>query len=409
MKQQTATANKQIAIITSCQEDWGGSEELWARAIPYLQSAGYNVTVLKHHLNKQHNQFVKLARQGVVLEELQPAARQSNKGVKSSMPAKAIAASIKLLRRIIRRIFTVGKRNNTTYFTNDNYLQKKLRTIQPQLVIISQGINFDGLGLAYNCAQLGLPYVLIAQKAVDFYWPYHAGRAAMRDIYLKAAWSYFVSNRNKKLTEEQFGICLPKSEVIYNPVKVSRQILPMPGTKQGFKLACIGRYFLLDKGQDILIRIMAQPKWKARPIVISFIGSGIDKEGLIEMAALLGLENIRFLDFVEDIEELWKNYHALILPARSEGLPLVLLEAMACGRTAIVSTAGGNGEVITDGVNGFIGYANENDFDMAMERAWEARAEWEVMGKRAYAFIEENIPVPPEKKFAESLLNRIGR
>jgi glycosyltransferase involved in cell wall biosynthesis len=277
------------------------------------------------------------------------------------------------------------------------------------LVIISQGINFDGLGLAYNCAQLGLPYVLIAQKAVDFYWPYHAGRAAMRDIYLKAAWSYFVSNRNKKLTEEQFGICLPKSEVIYNPVKVSRQILPMPGTKQGFKLACIGRYFLLDKGQDILIRIMAQPKWKARPIVISFIGSGIDKEGLIEMAALLGLENIRFLDFVEDIEELWKNYHALILPARSEGLPLVLLEAMACGRTAIVSTAGGNGEVITDGVNGFIGYANENDFDMAMERAWEARAEWEVMGKRAYAFIEENIPIPPEKKFAESLLNRIGR
>jgi len=384
-------ANKQIAIITSCQDDWGGSEELWARAIPYLQSAGYNITVLKHHLNKQHKQFVNLARQKVVLEELQPVVRWS----------------VNLLRRIFNRVFRVHKRNNTAFFTNNNYLQKKLRALQPELVIISQGINFDGLELAYNCGQLDLPYVLIAQKAVDFYWPHYAGRTMMRDVYLKATWSYFVSNHNKKLTEEQFGICLPKSEVIYNPIKVSRQILPMPGTEQGFQLACIGRYFLLDKGQDILMRIMALPKWKARPVIISFFGSGADKEGLIEMAALLGLQNVRFLDFVEDIEDLWKNYHALILPARNEGLPLVLLEAMACGRTAIVSTAGGNREVITDGVNGFIGHANEDDFDLAMERAWNARSEWEAIGKRAYTFIEENVPLHPEKKLAESLLKMI--
>lgn len=388
-----AVPNKQIAIITSCKDDWGGSEELWARAIPYLQSAGYNITVLKHNLNKQHKEYVNLARQRVVLEELQPAASRS----------------IELLKRVCRRVFTTGKRNNSSVFTNDMYLQKKLRRIQPQLVIISQGINFDGLGLAYNCAQLGLPYVLIAQKAVDFYWPYAAGRAAMRDVYLKAVWSYFVSDHNKKLTEEQFGTCLPKSEVVYNPVKVSRQVVPMPGTGQGFQLACISRYFLIDKGQDILMRIMAQPKWKARPVTISFIGSGADKEGLIEMAALLGLKNIRFIDYVEDIQGLWKSYHALILPARSEGLPLVLLEAMACGRTAIVSTAGGNREVITDGVNGFIGHANEDDFDMAMERAWNVRAEWEVIGKRAHTFIEENVPLHPEKEFAGSLLNRIGR
>jgi glycosyltransferase involved in cell wall biosynthesis len=386
-----AATKKQIAIITNIQDDWGGCEELWARAIPYLQSAGYSVTVLKHNLNKQHKQYLNLARQGVILENLQPSAW----------------LSFELLRRVFRRVFTVGKRNNAWFFINDNSLRKKLGRIQPQHVIIAQGINFDGLDLAYNCAQLGLPYVLIAQKAVDFYWPTPAGRAAMRDVYLKATWCYFVSNHNKKLTEEQFGTSLPKSEVIYNPVKVSRQILPMPDMEQGYQLACLGRYFLVDKGQDILMRIMAQPKWKARPIVISFIGSGVDKQGLMEMAEMLHLKNVRFLDFAEDIETLWKNYHALILPARSEGLPLVLLEAMACGRTAIVSMAGGNREVITDGMNGFIGHANEDDFEMAMERAWNARAEWEVIGKRAYTFIEENVPLYPEKTFAESLLNRI--
>jgi hypothetical protein len=180
MKHKMAVANKQIAIITSCQDDWGGSEELWARAIPYLQSAGYSVTVLKHHLNKQHKQYVNLARQRVILEELQPAVRKSYRKGKSSIPVKAITVSIELLRRVFRRVFTVRKRNKTTFFTNDNYLQKKLRIIQPQLVVISQGINFDGLGLAYNCAQLGLPYVLIVQSAVFFFWPSRAGWAALR-------------------------------------------------------------------------------------------------------------------------------------------------------------------------------------------------------------------------------------
>jgi glycosyltransferase involved in cell wall biosynthesis len=405
-----AAVNKQIAIITSCLEDWGGSEELWARAIPHLQAAGYQVTVLKRNLNKQHPQFMNLARQGVVLEELLPPAARINSSRPANPAGRIIyvaAACFKLFGKGCKRALSIIRRNETAGFINDYRLQKKLQHIQPQFVIVSQGINFDGLELAYNCLQLGLPYVLIAQKAVDFYWPYYTNRAMLRNIYVKASRCYFVSNHNKQLTEEQFGTRLPQSAVIYNTVKVPRQVLPMPGTTQGFRLACVGRYFLLDKGQDILIRIMAQPKWKARPITISLFGAGIDKEGLMEMAGLLNVKNVQFLDPVEDMVGLWKNHHALILPARSEGQPLVLLEAMACGRTAIVSMAGGNSELITDGVNGFIGHANEDDFEKAMERAWNAREKWEEIGKRAHAFIQENVPLQPEKQFVDSLLNRM--
>ncbi|MDF2433126.1 MAG: hypothetical protein JWP44_2757 [Mucilaginibacter sp.] len=393
-----AKTNKQIVIISSCKDDWGGSEELWGRAIPHFQLAGYGITVLKRNLNKRHKQFVDLARQGVVLEELLPELWILN----------SIKKPYKLLIKVFRRVLKTVKRDNALYFSDDYWVKKKLKKIQPQFVIVSQGINFDGLELAYGCSQLGIPYVLIAQKAVDFYWPSHFERAVMRDVYLKASWCYFVSKHNKQLTEEQFGMRFPKSEVIYNTIKVPRRIIPMPDTIHGFRLACIGRYFLLDKGQDILIRIMAQPKWRARPITISFIGSGADKEALIEMTELLGVNNVQFLDYVEDIVGLWKTHHALILPSRSEGLPLVLLEAMASGRTAIVSMAGGNPEIITDGVNGFVGQANEDDFDKAIERAWNVREEWEAMGKRAYTFINENVPLQPEKKLANSLLNRMG-
>jgi glycosyltransferase involved in cell wall biosynthesis len=397
-----AEANKQIVIISSCTEDWGGSEELWARAIPHLQSAGYSITVLKRNLNKQHKQFANLARQGVLLKELLPASFIVNGAKKYSKLSKAMRMFSRLIQKVFILVVKSTKQGSDSY-----WVKKKLQAIKPKLVIVSQGINFDGLGLAHGSLQLGIPYVLIAQKAVDFYWPSDIERTTLRDVYLNASWSYFVSNHNRWLTEEQFGTRFPKSEVIYNTVKVARQIIPMPGTRQGFRLACIGRYFLIDKGQDILLRIMAQPKWRTRPITISFIGTGTNKEGLMEMAELLDLKNVKFLNYVEDIAGLWQNYHALILPSRSEGSPLVLLEAMACGRTAIVSTAGGNPELITEGINGFIGHANEGDFDQAMERAWNARDEWDIIGKRAYSFIKENVPLQPEKQFADSLLNKI--
>ncbi|GAB2972551.1 hypothetical protein GCM10027049_02990 [Mucilaginibacter puniceus] len=394
-----ADTNKQILIISSCHEDWGGSEELWARTIPYFQLAGYGITIFKIRLNAQHKKYVELAKQGVVLEDL-----QQEFGLLNSIKKPSL-----LFTKVFKRALKMVKPDNTPYASDNYWVKKKLEKIQPQFAIVSQGINFDGLSLAYACLQLNIPYVLIAQKAVDFYWPTPLERPVMREVYQKASWSYFVSKHNKLLTEEQFGIRLPKSEIIYNPVKVQRHIAPMPHTEQGFRLACIGRYFLLDKGQDILIRVMAQAKWRERPITISFIGSGTDKEALIEMAELLGVKNIQFLDQAEDIAKLWENYHALILPSRSEGLPLVLLEAMAIGRTAIVSAAGGNPEVITDGVNGFIGQPNEVDFDNAMERAWNKREEWGAMGKLAHAFINENVPLQPEKDLVNSILDRMSK
>src|SRR5690606_388114 len=94
---------------------------------------------------------------------------------------------------------------------------------------------------------------------------------------------------------------------------------------------------------------------------------------------------------------------ALVLPSRSEGLPLALTEAMALGRMAIVTNAGGNTEVVEEGITGFIGEANFASLDEALERAWERRHDGEELGKNANTFINENIPPLPEKNFAELL------
>jgi glycosyltransferase involved in cell wall biosynthesis len=364
---------KQLLIISTCGDNWGGSEELWARSIPYLLNMGYEISVCKSKINFEHEEFKNLKAKGVRLHQLNP---------------------------------------NNTYPLEKNAekgLKKMLNKEQISLVLISQGINFDGLGMGYECLITNTPYVLIAQKAVESFWPYYRDRVPMRNVYLNANKALFVSNHNLKLTQEQFGTVFKNAEVISNPVKVKRIVQDYPNTNDGFRLACMGRLFLLDKGQDILIRIMAQEKWRARPLKISFIGSGTDKEALMELAQFFKLNNVEFLDSQKNVEELWSGYHGLIMPSRFEGTPLVLLEAMALGKFSIVTNIGGNIDLITDGVNGFLGQPNEVEFDNAMERAWNTRDNWQELGRAACQKIIETVPELPERNLAniiDKLMNQ---
>lgn len=379
-----------VAIISSCSESWGGSEELWGKSVPFLLADGYTVTVYKGVLNREHREFLKLADMGVALQDL-----EDNKPF--------MVRNFKKLFRKFEHI--LGKESIFTFYTNPwiDHLIKLLALNKPKFAIISQGINFDGLGYAYACNFLNIPYAVISQKAVDFYWPGPNDRAMMTKILDEARATYFVSQHNLSLTEEQFGKRLANSHVIFNPQKIGK-IQPYPDTANGVRLACVGRLFLLDKGQDILIRILNTEKWRGRPVTITCVGSGVDEAGLKDMAALLGVNNISFAGHVQDMDALWKDYHALVLPSRSEGLPLSMVEAMAAGRMVIISNAGGNTELLDENVTGFSGYANEESFEEAMDRAWSRLDEWEELGKEAARQISLRVPKSPEKDFVEHLL-----
>lgn len=382
---------KNVAIITCCTSDWGGSEELWAKSTSYIQDNGHKVTVYKTSFNKQHPEVIHLINQGINLRELEPSLRFHN--------------------RVGRQLWYIYNRfKDRNYYTRPEFqqsrnLRKELIRRRHDFAIISQGINFDGLHYAYECLQLNIPYLIISHKAVDFYWPRIQDKEFMKEVLTKARLCCFVSFHNLRLTEEQFGLRLINSKVIFNPIKIKRTALKYPHTNEGFRLACMGRFFLIDKGQDILIRILAQKKWRNRPITISLIGNGIDLINIKDMIDLYKLENIRIESFRNDIENVWLNFHALILPSRSEGLPLTIIEAMAVGRPVIVTNAGGSSELVEEGVTGFIGEANDRSFDEAMEIAWENRSKWRSMGLRASEFIKDNIPESPEKNFANLLNN----
>ncbi|HEX2834761.1 MAG TPA: glycosyltransferase family 4 protein [Thermoanaerobaculia bacterium] len=361
---------------------WGGSEELWSDAAAVLAREGHQLTVFKSRVAMQMDEprLQTLAGLGVPIHDL---ARFP------MMPDRLFAALI-------------VASNASTYAHEMARLRVGLAGTRPDLVVLSQGGNHDGFLLAEVCRRMSLPYVLLSQKASDLYWPADSRRARVQQVYAAARACYFVSEHNRRTTEEQLGFRLANAAVVRNPFLVSwKRREDWPSMERGVRIACIGRLYPMEKGQDLLLRVLARERWRERPLHVTFYGTGLQSSGLEEMARFLELRNVTFAGFVRDVDAIWSEHHALVLPSRCEGLPLVLVEAMLSGRVPIVTDVGGSGEVVTDDGTGFLAQGpSENSLDEAMERAWQRREEWRAIGEAAATHIRTLVPEDPAAVFA---------
>ena len=121
---------------------------------------------------------------------------------------------------------------------------------------------------------------------------------------------------------------------------------------------------------------------------LTLVGKGPDEAELRALAATLPVP-IRFAGTVDNAElpALLGQHSLFVLPSLHEGLPKVLIEAMASGLICIGSDIPGITDLIEDGVTGYLirGFAPE-DVAAAITRAREARDG--DMGARARAKIE---------------------
>ena len=373
-----------IAFISS-NFTWGGSETLWSETAAELARRGHRVRAYKNRLAGKEGNIAQLRELSVGLIEL---------------------ARLPLLpRKLYSMVAGFTPLLSIAYQALRLYVSLRLRR-RPDLVVVSQGGNHDGWLLAAVCRRLRLPYVLLCQKATDLYWPQDNWRGQIQANYAGALHAFFVSDHNRRLTEEQIGGPIERASVARNPFLVPWNAPPpWPDASAGLRLACVGRLYPMEKGQDILLRVLAAEKWRARAVSVTFFGGGEQRQGLERMAEYLGLANVRFAGFEEDVEALWADHHGLVLASRAEGLPLVLVEAMLSGRVAIVTDVAGNSEVVEDGRTGFLAdAATEKAFDRALERAWTRREEWAAIGGDTAAHIRTLVPPDPAATFADELL-----
>jgi len=139
---------------------------------------------------------------------------------------------------------------------------------------------------------------------------------------------------------------------------------PPPYTYDGtrpFELLFVGR-LVERKGVHLLLDALATLP-PGRRVVLNVVGDGPDRAKLRERAERLGLGGRAvFHGFVttEELQRRLERCDAFVLPAvidakgDTEGLGVVLLEAMSYARPVIASAAGGIVDIVRDGRNGFL-------------------------------------------------------
>lgn len=364
---------KYLFITANEWRNWGGSELLWSLTAEKLARRGNEVRVNVPDFVKATPQVEQLVSAGCRMFYRRP------------FPPP-------LLYRLARRVFPLPEYNS---------LQLRSAGDGVDLVLISQGSIQDGLWWMEAARAKGLKYAVVVQGASDLWWPDDTEAERLAANYEKAARAYFVSQANLNLCRYQFATPLHRGKVIRNPFNVRYDAKPdWPADDRVLSLACIGRLDGAGKGHDLLFRVLSLPHWRERNVRVSLIGKGMNERVLRRMAENLGLTNVEFAGHRNNIEEVWSKHHALVLPSRIEGMPLVVVEAMLCGRVCIATDVGGNRELIRDGSNGFLAKAPTVELlDEAMNRAWDARACLQEMGSAAARDVRQWVSSDPVEDF----------
>lgn len=380
------TKSNSIAFA-STQESapWGGSEELWSQAATLLARRGVQIEVCFKEWGELSSPK---------LRELQQVGARVH-WRQSLQPTKA-----ERLKLMVARY--AGSKPGKPIPPDWQWLIDA----PPKLLCVSLGSLHDRFDWFPLASQAKTPYVLVLQSHTESRWPSDEEADQWLQIFGGARAACFVSRHNQKLLEIQMGATLPNAHIIRNPINVSRMLAPAwPASDGAWKLACVGRLAPDCKGQDLLLQALAQPRWQDRPITVDFFGGGVCQRALQRLAQQLGVaRQVCFAGFVPDVAGIWAAHHALVLPSRIEGLPLALVEAMLCARPAIVTEAGGNTEMLSDGVEGFVARSPTVELlDEALERAWERRAQWPDMGLRARQRALREVPEDPAAVFVDLL------
>jgi glycosyltransferase involved in cell wall biosynthesis len=123
----------------------------------------------------------------------------------------------------------------------------------------------------------------------------------------------------------------------------------------------VGR-FSTQKNQRMLINVFNRLEKNGVKINLYLIGPGFDSDDAKELRKSAG-ENIYFLGEKNNIADYFMASDAFCLSSIHEGMPITVIEALACGCIPVCTPVGGIKEMIADGKTGFLSDSlSEDDY-----------------------------------------------
>ncbi|MDJ1482162.1 glycosyltransferase family 4 protein [Cytophagaceae bacterium YF14B1] len=367
---------------------WGGSEVLWSKTAELALKNNHSVLISIFDWGTLHPTVQNLQMRG------------------ASVHVRPRETKAKRL-RFYQRWLKILKQKILPKKPEHPY--QHVKDFNPDIICVSQGYTFEVFYEQKALLDLLLthsyPYQLISLFGFEHgMLPYNSLSKA-QNLFTKATNVFFVAERNLQSAERQLALQLRNSQVISVPSSTSAYSIVEYPRISTVTFACAARLDCNFKGQDILLQILASDTWKQRNWILNIYGTGPDEGYLKDLCRLYNIEDkVKFRGFESDVRKIWEENQILLMPSHGEGTPIVLVEAMLCGRTVLATDVGGNSEVIINNYTGFLAdVASVNSFGRTLEEAWQQKDKWMEMGIAAHTEAKKKIDPFPEEKLLNYL------
>lgn len=221
-------------------------------------------------------------------------------------------------------------------------LRAALRQAQPDVLLL------DGLGVARLMLPLlrQLPGV---RAAVLFHGSTRlrgSDISLLRSMPRERLSIAAVSGTLARSLEQELGLPVRTLRIAMDPTvfcgqllarNAARQTLGLPAQDEGRVLCAVGR-LVESKGFEMLIEAFARAREHQPNLHLMIFGDGELRDRLAARIQALGLDaSVRLCGYRPDISQLYRAFDGLLLPSRSEGLGLVLQEAVLADIPVICS------------------------------------------------------------------------
>lgn len=220
-----------------------------------------------------------------------------------------------------------------------SYLTPFVSSLKEKYIITHMVGDIETLKLTKSGFYLG-PLVYLQKKIYSY-------------IAKKSNLQIFVSNNLKKKysIEPGYSVVVAESRVMKKDIISTPHLLR--NTEANLKLLFVGR-ISPEKGLLDVIKAI----YKSSEVSLDIIGTGDYKSELEKNIKNYNVgSKVRFNGsrrWGDELFECFRNYDFLILPSYSEGLPLVIVEALSMGLPVIASNVGGIPEIIKHKQNGYL-------------------------------------------------------
>jgi glycosyltransferase involved in cell wall biosynthesis len=192
-------------------------------------------------------------------------------------------------------------------------------------------------------------------KNINLIYMHHGGSSGFRTFFLSRKG---VAHRVKMIFDAfDKVVCLFDDEENY-PSQVKKEKLYFVENPLSFELSNItseqkenivlslGRV-TKAKGIDTLIYAWDKIKQDTNNWKLQIVGDGEDKQEFIQLVEKLNIENIEFIEGTTNIKPFYEKAKIFVIPSIAEGMPMTIMESMAC-KSCVISTKTGGGKKLID-------------------------------------------------------------